>query len=46
LIPLILRATGDPRHHSMANYMEGRALVAEGSIVVGRNDKVPTKAGR
>ena len=46
LIPILLRVTGDPRHHSMTNYMEGRALVAEGSIVVGKSDKVPTKAGR
>jgi hypothetical protein len=30
----------------MANYMQGRALVAEGSVVAGRTDKVPTKAGR
>lgn len=37
---------GDPRHHSMDNYMKGGALTAEGSIVTGRRDKVPTKPGR
>ncbi len=46
LIPSILRIAGDPRHHSMKNYMEGRALAAEGAIVVGRTDRVPTKRGR
>jgi hypothetical protein len=40
------RILGDPRHHSMKNYMQGGALTAEGSIVVGRNDQVPTKRGR
>ncbi len=46
LVPTILRATGDPRHHSMKNYLQGRALAAEAAIVIGRTDKVPTKRGR
>ncbi len=46
LIPSLLRVAGDPRHHSMKNYMEGRALAAEGAIVVGRIERVPTKRGR
>ncbi len=46
LLPTVLRAGGDPRHHSMRNYMQGRALAAEASVVVGRRDVVPIKPGR
>lgn len=46
LLPSLGRILGDPRHHSMKNYMQGRALSAEGSIVVGRREQVPTKPGR
>ena len=40
------RLLGDPRHHTMKNYMEGPALAAEGAIVVGRGATVPVKQGR
>lgn len=44
---LLLGLAGDdPRHHSMKNYMEGKALTAEASIVVGHRNRVPTKPGR
>ena len=46
LLPSLARVLGDPRHHSMKNYMEGPALVAEGAIVVGRGRTVPVKKGR
>ncbi|MET3803448.1 hypothetical protein ABIB25_000432 [Nakamurella sp. UYEF19] len=46
LVASLLRVGGDPRHHSMRNYMQGRALAAEGSIVVGRGRDVPVKPGR
>ncbi len=46
LIALLKLLLGDPRQHSMKNYMTGGALRAEGAIVVGRKDKVPTKPGR
>ena len=46
LASALLRILGDPRHHSMSNYMRGRALTAEGAIVLGRTDEVPTKPGR
>ena len=42
----LTRILGDPRHHSMKNYMEGAALAAEGAIVVGRGRTVPEKRGR
>ena len=46
LLASLGRILGDPRHHSMRNYMQGGALAAEGSVVVGRKDQVPTKPGR
>jgi hypothetical protein len=46
LTPSLLRILGDPAHHSMQNYMQGAALAAEASIVVGRKRAVPTKNGR
>lgn len=46
LLPALGRVLGDPRHHSMKNYMEGPALAAEGAIVIGRGRTVPVKRGR
>lgn len=46
LLASLLRITGDPRHHSMQNYMQGRALAAEGLIVVGRGRDVRVRPGR
>ncbi len=46
LVASLGRILGDPRHHSMKNYMQGGALAAEGSIVVGHRSQVPTKPGR
>jgi len=46
LLPSVARILGDPRHHSMKNYMQGGALVAEAAIVVGRTSSVRTKRGR
>ena len=46
LLSALARILGDPRHHSMRNYMEGPALAAEGAIVVGRGRTVPLKRGR
>ena len=46
LVPALAAVDGDPRHHSIVNYTQGAALVAEGAIIVGRVDRVPTKRGR
>ncbi len=46
LVANLKRVFGDPAHHSMANYMQGAALAAEGAIVVGHKSAVPTKRGR
>jgi len=46
LLPSVAKILGDPRHHSMKNYMQGGALIAEAAIVVGRTTSVRTKRGR
>ena len=46
LLTALRRLLGDPRHHTMSNYMEGGALAAEGAVVDGRGKDVPVKRGR
>ncbi len=46
LLTSLRTVLGDPRHHSMKNYMQGAALAAEGAIVVGRGKDVKVRRGR
>jgi len=46
LTKLLTPLVGDPGQHSLDNYLQGRALVAEALIATGRGQLVVTKPGR